>query len=245
MVAGGDVEQLTKIIVFTFCAGACIPLGGLIAHVEKIRPRWLEQELRHFVIAFAGGILLAAVALILVPEGAEHVSNGMASVAFFIAGGLCFFFLERFLGARHSEKPQLTALLLDYLPESLVLGGALAIGAETALLLAIFIGLQNLPEGFNAYRELRASSPNNGRQILFFMCLLVPIGPAIAVAGWLGFGDNPAGLGGVMLFASGGILYLIFQDIAPQSRMQRHWAPPLGAVLGFALGMLGKSLVVS
>jgi ZIP family zinc transporter len=46
-----------------------------------------------------------------------------------------------------------------------------------------------------------------------------------------------------MLFASGGILYLIFQDIAPQSHMQRHWAPPLGAVLGFCLGMLGNSVL--
>lgn len=49
-------------------------------------------------------------------------------------------------------------------------------------------------------------------------------------------------LGASMLFASGEVLYLIFKDVAPQSRMQRHRAPPLGAVLGFALGMLGANL---
>ena len=44
-------------------------------------------------------------------------------------------------------------------------------------------------------------------------------------------------------FAAGGILYLIFQDIAPQSKMRRHWMPPLGAVLGFVVGMIGKQLI--
>ena len=32
--------------------------------------------------------------------------------------------------------------------------------------------------------------------------------------------------------------FVTFQDIAPQSRLERHWAPPLGAVLGFALALL-------
>ena len=43
-----------------------------------------------------------------------------------------------------------------------------------------------------------------------------------------------------MLFAAGGILYLTFQDIAPQSRLERRWRPPLGAVLGFALSVLAE-----
>lgn len=46
-----------------------------------------------------------------------------------------------------------------------------------------------------------------------------------------------------MLFAAGGILYLTFQDIAPQVRLDRHWAPPLGAVGGFLLGLAGSFIV--
>lgn len=133
------------------------------------------------------------------------------------------------------------AMLLDYVPESLALGGAFASGAESALLLALFIGLQNIPEGFNAYRELR-SSGQEGREILRFMMCLLPIGPVLGMVGWAFLGERTALLGGVMLFAAGGILYLVFQDIAPQSRMRSHWAPPLGAVLGFALGMVGMDL---
>jgi len=76
------------------------------------------------------------------------------------------------------------------------------------------------------------------------MSLLVPIGPVVAVLGYIYFSQNTAFLGATMLFASGGILYLIFQDIAPQSRMRRHWAPPLGAVLGFGIGMLGNNMLI-
>ncbi len=47
----------------------------------------------------------------------------------------------------------------------------------------------------------------------------------------------------IMAFAAGGILYLVFQDIAPQARMRRHWTPALGAVLGFVVGMLGKQVL--
>jgi ZIP family zinc transporter len=196
------------------------------------------------VIAFGGGILLAAVALVLVPEGVGHVGATALSVVLLLIGGLVFFVVERTLGARRRERPQLAAMLLDYAPESLALGGAFAVGSPAAPLLAVFIGLQNLPEGFNAYRELRAGSDSGAAKVLGVMVLLVPIGPILAVLGYLYLSHNAVLLGAVMLFAAGGILYLIFQDIAPQSRMQRHWAPPLGAVLGFSLGMLGNNLVL-
>ena len=238
------MDEVTKIVLYTLCAGACIPLGGGLAYVERIRPEWLENEFRHSVIAFGGGILLAAVALLLVPEGTEYLNNDTLSVIVFLSGGICFVIVERILGARRREKPQLTAMLLDFLPESLALGGAFAIGAPSAPLLAIFIGLQNLPEGFNAYRELRASPHSNPKHILGFMSLLVPIGPIVAIVGWVYFSENIPLLGATMLFASGGILYLIFQDIAPQSHMRRHWVPPLGAVLGFCVGMLGNNMVL-
>lgn len=238
------MDELIKIILLTLCAGACIPLGGVLAYVEKIRPKWLENEFRHAVIAFGGGILLAAVALILVPEGTLYVNHAALSVIIVLSGGVSFFMFERMLGARRREKPQFTAMLLDFIPESLALGGAFAIGAQTAPLLAVFIGLQNLPEGFNAYRELRSMPLSKARHILGFMCLLVPIGPVVAIIGWVYFSENTFLLGATMLFASGGILYLIFQDIAPQSHMRRHWSPPLGAVLGFCMGMLGNNIVV-
>jgi ZIP family zinc transporter len=52
--------------------------------------------------------------------------------------------------------------------------------------------------------------------------------------------SNTAVLGAIMLFAAGGIVYLLFEDVAPQVRLERRWSPPLGAVAGFALGLAGS-----
>ena len=75
------------------------------------------------------------------------------------------------------------------------------------------------------------------------LVLLVPIGPALATVGWLFLSTYTNMLGAIMLSASGGILYLVFQDIAPRSRIQAHWFPPLGAVCGFGLALLGQLLL--
>lgn len=237
------MSETLIIILYALGAGLCIPLGGALAYFERIKSKWLENEFRHSVIAFGGGIMLAAVALVLVPEGTHYISHPIYSMLILLLGGIIFFLFERYLGSRDLEKPQFTAMLLDFIPESLALGGALAINARTAPLLAIFIGLQNLPEGFNAYRELRIQKNAKAQNILLFMLLLAALGPMIAFIGWYYFSENLQLLGASMLFAAGGILYLIFQDIAPQAHLKKHWAPSLGAVLGFCLGMLGNNLV--
>jgi ZIP family zinc transporter len=238
-----SLSQPALMIVYTAAAGSCLLFGGLLASVARIRPRWLETEFRHSVIAFGGGVLIAAVAFVLVPEGIEYVASPIAACVTLLAGGLAFFGVERFLGARKREKPLFSAMLLDYLPESMALGGMFALGAESALLLAVLIGLQNFPEGFNAYRELNAASKMRSRRTLALMAGLIPAGPVFGILGWQYGAGHPEFLGAVMLFAAGGILYLIFQDIAPQARLERHWAPTLGAVAGFAVGMLGDLYV--
>ena len=64
------------------------------------------------------------------------------------------------------------------------------------------------------------------------------IGVAAALLGVRLLGDHPSPVAGLMAFAAGGILYLMFDDIAPLSKMRYHWAPALGAPLGFLAGMM-------
>lgn len=46
-----------------------------------------------------------------------------------------------------------------------------------------------------------------------------------------------------MCAAAGGILFLMFQDIAPQVRLEKRLAPPMAAIAGFALGLAGDILI--
>lgn len=238
------MSEILTIVILTGVAGGCIPIGGVIASFEHIHPNWLEKEFRHFLIAFGGGILLGAVAVVLVPEGISRMNGSMFAIPIILAGGFLFFTIERVLGLRRRESPQLMGMILDYVPEAIALGGLVALSSPVAPLLALLISLQNLPEGFNTYRELKVHN-NNSRKTLLIMSALVVIGPIAGLSGFFFLSEHQVILGAIMLFSSGGILYLIFQDIAPQSRLEKHWAPPLGAVFGFCLALFSKMLVVN
>ena len=238
------MSLLLTVIISTLLAGLAMPLGAVIARFEKIGSEWLEQEFRHSVMAFGGGALLSAVALVLVPEGIANL-NPLPACIWLIVGGLSFMALDIFLKKIETPASQLAAMLSDFIPESIALGAAFATGSSNAFLLAALIALQNTPEGFNAYRELNASSAYKPQKIIIMFCLMAILGPIAAVSGYLWLSDSPQVIAAVMLFASGGILYSIFQDLAPQVKLKNHWAPPMGAVFGFVLGMLGLMLTTS
>lgn len=239
------MPETLKIILLTSAAGICIPLGGALASFERIRPNWLEAEFRHFVIALGGGILLGAVTIVLVPVGMDGMQGSMFAIYSLLAGGITFFVIERAMGLHRREAPLLMGMLLDYVPEALALGGLVASGASIAPLFALLIGLQNLPEGFNAYREMIRAKASTPKKTLLFMGKLVLIGPVAGLSGLYFLSGHEAILSAIMLFSSGGILYLIFQDIAPQARLDKHWLPPLGAVLGFSIALLCEMLLKS
>ena len=46
------MSDLVQIIMLTLIAGLAMPVGAMIAAVERIHPRWLETEVRHSVMAF-------------------------------------------------------------------------------------------------------------------------------------------------------------------------------------------------
>lgn len=223
-------------------AGITIPIGGLLARIEHIRPDWLETEFRHSVISFGGGALFAAVALVLVPHGIEQFEPWLAGLIF-LCGGLVMVVVDRTLSESGRPSSNLIAMLSDYLPEALALGAVLTGDSKGAILLAVLIAMQNLPEGFNAYREMVHSPKLSSQRILLIFSGAALLGPIAAIIGLSFLSQRESILSGIMLFASGSILYLVFQDVAPQAKLKRHWAPAVGSVLGFAFGMIGKMLI--
>lgn len=231
------MNELVKIILFTLIAGLAMPIGAAIAAVERIRLRWLETEVRHGVIAFGGGALLSAVTLVLVPKGMSNLSS-LLVMACFSGGAILFMVLDIRLAAKNTPFSQLTAMLSDFVPEALALGATFTASKKAGMVLAGIIALQNVPEGFNAYRELIVASEYGRTKIIGAFTLMALLGPIAGTTGYFLLSDNPMIVSGIMLFAAGGILYIIFQDIAPQSKLKNHWAPPLGAAAGFLLGIL-------
>ncbi|MBU2886873.1 ZIP family metal transporter [Gilvimarinus agarilyticus] len=235
------MPELLLIVIITWASGASALVGAFLACFESSRETERKQELLHGITAFGGGALLAAVAFSLAPHAMKTLSLVSLSLTF-LAGGLVFCVIDAFLAKRKGSIAQFLAMMMDYLPEAMSLGAVFSQNRKMGWLLAGFIGLQNLPEGFNAFREMR-SNHLAGKKILWAIFIATVFGP---IAAWLGYTwlqEQEVLTAAIMSFASGGILYLIFQDIAPQAVMRTHWMPPLGAVLGFMLGMLGSALM--
>jgi len=235
------MNQLAEVLVFSWLAGVAAFVGGVIARIEGSAETETKREIIHGIIAFGGGILVSAVAFALAPEGIALLNPVILAVVF-CAGGALFCILDAYLSRRGGTKAQFMAMLMDFLPEAVSFGAVFAHDHQLGILLAAFIGAQNLPEGFNGFREL-LSSGARPRPTLVALLMVSLLGPLAACTGYFFLQDQAKLTAGIMIFASGGILYLIFQDIAPQSTMQRHWTSPLGAVLGFVVGMLGKKLI--
>lgn len=219
-------------------AGAAIPFGAWLGTFRRLGPDPTAIALTHGIMAFGAGALLSAIALVLVPEGADRV-HPVTAPLIFLAGGAVFAVVDRALARRGGHVAQFLAMMLDYLPEALALGAMLVGDMNTAVLLALLIAMQNLPEGFNAFREMQGSSGWSNRRLLLLYAAMVPLGPLMAYIGLTMIETDSPLLGGIMLFSAGGILYLIFEDVAPQVPLENVWAPPFGAIAGFALGLAG------
>ena len=218
-----------------------MPLGGLLARWEHISDARLRDGVLHAITAFGGGALLSAVALVLVPHGAEALSP-LVALSLLAAGGLVFAWVDTTLNRIGGSDALLLAMVLDFLPEAMALGAMLVSQSSTAILLAVMIFLQNLPEGFAAFRDMWQRD-RSALQVLMVFVGLAALGPFCAIAGLVWLADMPDVLGGIMIFAAGGILYLLFQDVAPKAHADRASWPALGGVAGFALGLAGELML--
>ena len=235
--------MLQNLLLFSGFAGITVFIGGLLAnlfnHYMKETP--FKYEVTHTLMSFGAGIMLSAVSLVLIPKGLEVLPVLPMALSFTI-GVLVFLYIDKYLAKKGGKNATLLAMLMDFIPESIALGATFAIAPKTATLLAVFIGLQNLPEAFNSYRDL----VNNGFTAtktlsIFFFLSFFGIGGALI--GHYYLTEAPNLTAHLMTFASGGILYLLINDIIPESKLKNNYTTSLGATFGFLIGIIGEKII--
>lgn len=235
--------MLIKLILFSFFSGITILIGGLIANAfnHHVRESPVKYEITHTLMSFGAGIILAAVALVLIPYGMEQLKL-LPMALFFVAGAISFMFLDQYLDKRGGNTATLLAMMMDFLPESIAMGAVFAVNTSMATLLAIIIGLQNLPEAFNAFRDLVLSGMTIKKTLMTFFVLSF-LGIPTALFGHYVLSNSATITAQLMTFASGGILYLLIQDIIPASKLKSNYITALGATVGFLVGIVGSKIV--
>ena len=226
------------VILLASLAGFAAFFGAGLGWFDSLKQDWLTCPSKNGIMAFGGGALLAAVALVLVPKGMEGTPLYL-SASIFMAGAVFFAFLNACFLRWGTGSSQFMALMLDFVPEAIVLGAIITQFYNEAVFLAVLIAAQNLPEGFNAFREMTSGKkPTQKNKALLLMAAASVSGLLWASIGYFCFAPGDLTLNLLMMFCSGGIFYLVFHDIAPLSHEQR-WLPSLGSVFGFMVGIIG------
>ena len=238
--------------------GASLIAGALAAAVFT-----LSSRAAALLAAFGGGILLAAIALELVPEADELAGPGVA-VAGIVAGTLLYVGGDAWLtrddsmremrrsghaaaagqpmGAMsHAEAARGEAiaagLFIDGVSEAMALGLTVAEGSiGLALLAGILIG--NVVEAYGATQPIIAG----GHPRRFAIGLMSSIGVALMAATILGgtllTGVDPVIIGAAEAVAAGAVLAVVSVSVIPHAFSQVSSAVAVASMLGFVAGFL-------
>lgn len=232
-----------QLLIFAGFSGITVFLGGLLAYLfdHHVKQSLFKDQCVHTLMSFGAGIILSAIALVLIPKGLEHLTV-WSMAGSFLLGAVLFMVIDRHLAKAGGQMATLLAMLMDFVPEAIALGAIFAVDPAMAMLLALFIGLQNLPEAFNAFRDLVQTgfSVKTTLTIFFGLSFFGIIG---ALLGHFFLRSYPELTAQLMVFASGGILYLLIQDIIPESKLINNYLISFGATLGFLVGVIGEMLI--
>jgi ZIP family zinc transporter len=233
-------------------AASSLLLGGIVA----LRLR-LGDLLLGLVLAFGAGVLLSAVAFELVEESFD-LGGGTGALALGLPAGALTFFagdwaIDR-MGGKHRKNPLgagedpssalaiVLGIVLDGIPESIVLGLTLfsPTGLSTAMLAAVF--LSNLPESVAATTGLRAGGWRPTR-IMALWALVALVSGLAALLGYAVFEDaSPGTVGFVDAFAAGAILTMLADTMIPEAYVRGGKAVGLVTTLGFGLAFAISTL---
>lgn len=232
-------------------ASSSLILGGVVAHRVQVSRRILG-----LVMGFGAGVLISAVAYELVQEAVE-TSAGSGGVALGLLAGCGTFFLGDTLidrmggGERKSSGGEqaggsalaiVLGIVLDGIPESLVLGlTVLEAGTVSAAFLAAVL-LSNLPEAIAASTGLAAAGWTQTRVLRLWGLVTLVCGVA-ALAGYALFDTaSPRTVAFVLAFAGGAILTMLADTMMPEA--YEHGGKLVGVftTLGFALAFAISAL---
>jgi zinc transporter, ZIP family len=234
---------------------ASLVVGAVVAAMVTLPPR-----LAGAVTAFGGGVLLAAVALELVPEADREAGVGLTVGG--VLAGTSIYVGADWLLSRNAEEDRMrrsghaaaagqpmpmhkadvargesiaAGLFVDGVPESLALGLTIAEGElGVALLAGVLIG--NIAESYGAAQPILAG----GRTPRFAVGLLAAIGVVLALGTVLGgtvLADaSPEMVGTAQAVAAGAVLAVISVAIAPHAFEEISRLVAFATVLGFLLG---------
>jgi ZIP family zinc transporter len=226
----------------------------------------LNQKLLDLMLGFAAGVMIAASFWSLLAPAIEmsrggNVPSFVPAVSGFLLGGAFLWALDRLLPHLHLGLPMaeaegiktswqrsillILAITIHNIPEGLAVGvafGAVAYGLPSATItaaiaLAFGIGIQNFPEGLAVSMPLRREGLSRGKSF-FWGQLSGIVEPVAGVLGAAAVIFARPILPYALSFAAGAMIFVVAEELIPESQREGTDIATIGVMIGFAVMML-------
>ena len=240
-------------LTYSLLAGLSTSIGAVLL-IFFGKP---SEKILAVLIGFAAGIMTAISVFELLPEALE-LSSITNAVFAFVLGALLMYALDKFLPHSHlsssehlvTENPEklklqsplmrtgfliFLGIALHNLPEGLAIGAGFESSPEAGIYIAMAIGLHNIPEGLAIAGPLKSAGASNLKILFFtlFAGLMIPLGTVI---GQFFFNISPLFVGAALAFAAGAMLYIVNDELIPQSNNIHSHLSNFGILFGILLG---------
>ena len=243
----------------------CTTLGALF--VFFVRKKEISPKLNKIFTGFAAGVMFSASFFSLIKPALEsevtYMSTWAIVVISIVLGAGFLWGIDKIVPHFHSAEKQdeglpakrmsktskmFLAVTIHNVPEGLSVGIAFGVALSQqnnaallmgALLLAIGIGIQNIPEGAVVSLPIKSETGSSGKAFLFGM-LSGAVEPVAAVLGLFLAMQIQGIMPWALAFAAGCMIYVVAEEIIPEMTSEGHdhygvWSFILGFVIMLAL----------
>lgn len=217
--------------------------GGLASEFLKPSPMMLNRALH-----VAAGIILAVVAVEVMPEALGSAPSWMLALAF-MAGGGTYVAIEAVVSRWQRRKRDsagegawmvYVAVAADLIGDGLLIGSGAAISGQLGLLLAAGQVLADIPEGFAVIANFRDKGLRRSQRLALSASLAIPVVGAATAAFFLLRGQGDAIQVTALVFLSGLYVLAAVEDMLEEAheRAEDTRGSAFAFLAGFALFLL-------
>lgn len=248
-----NLNPIIQTIIAATFTWSITALGAALVFIFK-KP---NKAIMDAMLGFAAGVMIAATFWSLLNPALEMASKLKMNSCFivtigFLMGGVFLFLGDRIYnhfnknGAKKRCFMLILSMTLHNIPEGLAIGvafGSVLYGLEgatsaSALLLALGIGIQNFPEGTAVSLPLKRDGYSS-KKAFFIGQLSGIVEPIAAVLGCILVQKIQTILPFVLAFAGGAMIYVVVQELIPESQTnEKKDLMALFTLIGFSIMMI-------
>lgn len=210
------MEDYLKALLFALAPALGNFGGGLLAEAFNVSQRALS-----FALHAAAGVVIAVVAVELIPE-TLGVNPPWLPILAFVVGGVFFMGADRLIERVSGESEAGPWVLwfgvaIDLLSDGIMIGTGSSIDLGLGLLLAVGQTPADIPEGFAAIATFKARGVAKKLRMILAAAFAAPLFVGVTVGYWAVRGQPEAVKLSLLAFTAGVLVTVVVEEVVPES----------------------------